>query len=385
MMKRLRFYLFYLAIAAACSTVSALDPSQALPASARWLTTDGTQTFALLNDGQVVSANGQQVRTISKNWHPDAPISFAHGRLHGIGQNGELRVVTGQNQTSSQGARLSKLAAVQALPAGVIAISETGDLVRFEAGADQWDITARAKVNALTDSHITVADLEGDSDVEVVALLEPSRRYAHGVLGDALEPTSIAAFERHSLEILWRYDLPAPFVFEDLKARPVRLGGRDWLTLVRSSPTGGAALVLVGLENNRLVLKVGPDFGQANRWLNPLVGFGEVYAVLTPHLGGVLTRFAQSGNELQPTRLQTGVSSHQIGSRNLETALVLAPGRVALPSQDQRSVLQYECAKQCLVRGKTNLGAGISSNMIRVKDNLVVADTAGRLYRIPVR
>jgi hypothetical protein len=384
-MKQLMLCFSWLAIMAACVAVSALEPSQTLPTTARWLTTDGTQTFALLTDGQVISSDGKQLRPISKNWHPDAPISFAHGRLHGVGQDGELRVFSGQRQSSSQGARLSRFAAVQALPAGVIAIDTAGDVVRLEANANTWNITARAAVNALTDSHVTVADIEGDSDVEVIALLEPSRRYAHDVLGDAIEPTAIAVFERHSLAIRWRYDLPAPFVFEDLKARPVRLNGRDWLALVRSSPAGGAALVLIGLEDNRLVLKSGPDFRQANRWLNPVVGFGELYAVLTPHIGGILTRFVPNGTALQPTRLQTGVSSHKIGSRNLETAVVLAPGRIALPSQDQQSVLQYECSHTCTLRGKTDFGASIASNMIRVKDNLVVGDTMGRLHHIPLR
>jgi hypothetical protein len=273
-----------------------------------------------------------------------------------------------------------------ALPAGVIAVTESGDLVRLEARAARWDITARARVNALQDGRVTLADLEGDGDAEVVALLQPNaERYRHGVLGDTLEPTAVAVFERHSLEELWRFSVPEPFVFEDLMARPVRLGNRDRLVVVRAGPNGGAALGLLSLTGGGLQLTTSPDFRQPNRWLNPVVASDRLYAVVTPHIGGVLTRYAIQNNTLTPESLHPGVSNHAIGSRNLEPGLVTRNGNLILPSQDHQDILQLECAKTCAVKTKTRLGGRYSSNLIRFDDRtVVIGDESKRLHFIEV-
>jgi hypothetical protein len=352
-----------------------------LPGIANWLASDGARVFALLESGDLVLISGSSITTVSSGWSKDAPISFAYSRLHGIGLDGELRVLEAGKVTSSLGAKLSKRSAVLALPAGVIAVSETGDLVRLESSANAWQITARAKVDALKDGFVSFADLEDDGDAEVVMLVKPNgSRYRHGVLGDALEPTAIVVFERHSLTELWRLELPEPFVFEDLMARPVTINGKDKLAVVRSSPTGGAALALVSLEKNgKLELAVGPDFGQANRWLNPLVGSGEVYAVGTPHIGGVLSRYALQANKLVPSKLFSGVSSHSIGSRNLASGLVVRPGQVVLPTQDHRSIVQLACQKTCTLRSETPLKAAYSSNAVIAGNAFVIADEAKQL------
>jgi hypothetical protein len=351
-----------------------------LPATTNWLATDGTRVFALLQSGDLVSVSGSSITTVSSGWSADAPISFASSRLHGIGLDGELRVLEAGKVTSSRGAKLSRRSGVLALPAGVIAVSETGDLVRLESSGNAWQITAQAKVDALQDGFVGFADLEDDGDAEVVMLVKPNgSRYQHGVLGDALEPTAIVAFERHSLTERWRLELPAPFVFEDLLARPVSINNKDGLAVVRSSPTGGAALALVSLENNKLELMVGPDFGQANRWLNPLVGSGEIYAVGTPHIGGVLSRYALQANKLVPSKLFSGISSHSIGSRNLASGLVVHPGQVVLPTQDHRFIVQLACQKACTVRSETPLKAAYSSNAVIAGNAFVIADEAKQL------
>ncbi len=233
----------------------------------------------------------------------------------------------------------------------------------------------------MQDGFISFADLEGDGDAEVVMLVKPNgSRYQHGVLGDKLEPTAIVVFERHSLEERWRLDLAAPFVFEDLMARPVNINGKDKLAVVRSSPTGGAALALVSLNNGKLELVSGPDFGQANRWLNPLVGSGEVYAIGTPHIGGVLSRYALQTNSLLPNKLFSGVSSHSIGSRNLASGLVVRSGQLVLPTQDHRSMVQLECQKACMVRSQTPLKAAYSSNAVLMEKAFVIANQAKQLH-----
>ena len=360
---------------------SSSSRSVVLPAVANWLINDGNKVFALLENGDVISSSGSSLTKISSGWSSDAPISFAHGRLHGISSTGELRVLENGKTASSVSAKLSKNSGLLALPAGVIAITESGDLVRLESQGSSWEITARAKVDALGDGRVALADLEGNGDGAVVALLKPSAtRYKHGVLGDTLEPTAVAVFERHSLTELWRLELPAPFVFEDIQPRAVKIAGKDKLVLVRSSPTGGAALSMIGLEKNKLELVASPDFGQANRWLNPLVGAGEIYSVLTPHIGGMLTRYALQNGKLEQIKLALGVSSHSIGSRNLETGLVLKAGRIVLPTQDHTSLLQLECGeKSCKIRAQNEFKMAYSSNLILAGDALVMADDARNL------
>jgi hypothetical protein len=380
-----RFYLSASLIALAATVASGNSPARTvnLPAPARWLTNDADHVYALLENGSVIRSNGMNSAIIATAWSANAPIRFAHGRLHGISQQGELLVLEGGRLRSSNGAKLSLQAGLLPLPAGVIAVTDNGDLVRLEANADSWQVVARATLKALPDARLTLADLEGDNDGEVVALVNAnSERYQHGVLGDTLEATRVVALERHSLQVLWQYDLPAPFVFEDQSLRPVKLNARDQLAVVRSGPKGGAALTLLRLNANKLELIAGPEIGQANRWLNPIVGQGELYAIHTPHLGGVLHRYTLQDNSLQASKQLEGVSvsNHVIGSRNLETAMIFAAGRLIIPNQNQQRLQAINCTNRCEVSTKYDLNSAVSSNVLRTGNTVVVGSEDRKLH-----
>jgi hypothetical protein len=368
-------------VIAAFSNAASSSKTVTLNAQARWLTNDASRVFALLESGEVIRTDGSRISSVAKNWSPNAPIKFAHGRLHGINIQGELQVLEGNRIRSSSGAKLSLNAGVLPLPAGVIAVADNGDLLRLESSGEGWKIVERAKLNALRDARLSLVDLEGTGNGEVAALVGPSTdRYQHGVLGDAIEATSVVILERHSLEVIHRYDLPAQYVFEDMSLRPVRIGARDQLAVVRSGPNGGAALALLGLNAGKLELSLGPDFGQPNRWLNPLVGFGEVYAIHTPHIGGVLNRYAPSKGSLSASRQLEGLSSHSINSRNLEGGAVIAPGVLIVPNQKHNRLQKIVCASRCEIKAGDDLGAVYSSNLIVAGDNVVIGGEDRRLH-----
>ncbi|SLN57961.1 FG-GAP repeat protein [Oceanibacterium hippocampi] len=162
-------------------------------------------------------------------------------------------------------------------------------------------------------------------------LAEPTDRYRHGVLGDAIEAGALHARLADGTVVAFRLDDGS--VFEDLYPRPVDIDGdgNDELLTVRSYPDRGAALVLLGLAGSALdLIAEGPAIGQPNRWLDP-VGMGdfdgdgrsELAAVLTPHIGGVLTVYRRDGARLVPRYRAEGYSSHRIGSRVLGQSAVL--------------------------------------------------------------
>jgi hypothetical protein len=368
-------------VIAAFSNAASGGKTVMLSAQAKWLTNDAARVFALLESGEVIRTDGSSIASVAKGWSQDAPIKFAHGRLHGINAQGELQVLEGDRIRSSAGAKLSLNSGVLPLPAGVIAVATNGDLLRLESSGDTWKIVERAKLNALLDARLRLVDLEGTGNGEVAALVGPSTdRYKHSVLGDAIEAISIVILERHSLEVLHRYDLPAPYVFEDITVRPVRIGARDQLAVVRSGPNGGAALALLGLNTGKLELSVGPDFGQPNRWLNPLVGLGEVYAIHTPHIGGVLTRYAPSKGLLSASKQLEGLSSHSINSRNLESALVIAPGALIVPNQNHDALRQITCSSKCEIKSSYDLGSTYSSNLVVAGNTIVIGSQDRKLH-----
>jgi hypothetical protein len=73
-----------------------------LPSAAKWLTHDGNTVYALLETGEVWVVQSGQAKRLASDWSSDAPIVFAFGRLHGIGQDHELRVVSRGQTSSSQ-------------------------------------------------------------------------------------------------------------------------------------------------------------------------------------------------------------------------------------------------------------------------------------------
>ena len=64
----------------------------------------------------------------------------------------------------------------------------------------------------------------------------------------------------------------------------------------------------------------------------------------TPHIGGVLHAYRRQGERLTRRALADDVSTHQIGSRELDLAVWLG-GWLVLPAQDGRRLRVFDAAK----------------------------------------
>lgn len=193
-------------------------------------------------------------------------------------------------------------------------------------GALRTEVPATATIDIgprprdiLSDGEIT----RGTADIARAWLTDPTDRYRHGVLGDAIEGGGLA-LERADGRV-FRYKLDSGSVFEDRRVRLIDLdgNGRDEAIVVQSYLDDGAALAVFGLGAEKVeFLSEVPAIGRANRWLNPVGaadfdgdGVTEIAYVETPHIGGTLRLFEFRDRKLHRDHAARGFSNHAIGSR----------------------------------------------------------------------
>ena len=184
-------------------------------------------------------------------------------------------------------------------------------------------------------------------DIRSAWYARPTGRYAHGVLGDAVEAGALMAAleDGRTVELV----LPETQVFEDITPRIADLDGNgsNEIIAIRASRDGGAAVVLYGLVAGSLrEVGAGSENGRPNRWLNiagliPRPDGGlTLYGVRTPHIGGRLFALDYAeGSVSERNDIARDVSNHVIGSRELGlSATGDFDGRteLILPSQDFR-------------------------------------------------
>ncbi len=160
-------------------------------------------------------------------------------------------------------------------------------------------------------------------DVTAARYEDPTERYAHGVLGDAIEHGALV------MEIeggrLLRLVLPDRKVFEDTEPRlfDVDGDGEREVIVVESDNRRGARLSVYGPEG---LIAATEHIGQAFRWLAP-VGVGaadldgdgavEIAFVDRPHLAKTLRIFRYRDGQLSEVASLPGVTNHRIGERDI--------------------------------------------------------------------
>ncbi|MDP9355556.1 MAG: hypothetical protein M3R02_09810 [Chloroflexota bacterium] len=274
------------------------------------------------------------------------------------------------------GSHPSPLAPPLPLGDGLALIDADGALLVWGT-ADRAQAPSRFPLAAPRDARL-VTDGAGR-----VALLtgRASDRYDHGVLGDAVEATGFAIVDVSPPELAQQVHLPPPDVIEGLAPLWADLdgdGAPEIVVTVSSASDGGRLVVYSGAGER---LAVGPGFGRADRWRQPLAvaPFGpageiELAAVRTPHIGGVVEFWRLEGTELRPVAELPGYTSHVLGSRNLDLAIggdFDGDGQpeLVLPSQDRTrlgAIRRIERGPGAVVAWDLPLGGVLATNMAAV-------------------
>lgn len=201
--------------------------------------------------------------------------------------------------------------------------------------------------NILPDGEIT----RGANDIARAWLTNPTDRYAHGVLGDAIEAGGLTLERRDGRQ--FHYLLDSGSVFEDRRVRLVDLdgNGRDEAVVVQSYLGEGAALSVFALGTKGVsVVSEVPAIGRSNRWLNPVGaadfdgdGAMELAHVETPHIGGELRLYEFRDGNLEFDVSASGFSNHAIGSQEQDQSAVVdwngdGIDDIALPDARRRAL-----------------------------------------------
>lgn len=182
----------------------------------------------------------------------------------------------------------------------------------------------------------------------------PTERYAHAVLGDAVEYGSLEL--RSNGSVAHTMTLPEERVFEDLSPRKGRLGSdnREAVVVVESHRDLGAQLSVYEINgsgaSSRLIKRAATShIGTRYRWLAPAGiadfdgdGRNDIAYVETPHLGKILKIVTLKGDQLVPiAKPKSGFSNHAIGEDFITSGVRECAGRVELltPDASRRTLL----------------------------------------------
>lgn len=160
--------------------------------------------------------------------------------------------------------------------------------------------------------------------IQSAEFTEPTERYAHGILGDAIEWGALKiTVDSGAGAQTYQFDLPKNQVFEDLAPRlwDITGDGAPEVAVILTDVDLGASLVFIGFKNGTLApIAATPHIGQSNRWLAPLGvadfdgdGRVEVAYIDRPHLAKTLMVWEYDGTELRLEAEVGGLTNHRIG------------------------------------------------------------------------
>ncbi|MDW3222903.1 MAG: VCBS repeat-containing protein [Paracoccaceae bacterium] len=145
----------------------------------------------------------------------------------------------------------------------------------------------------------------------------PTARYAHNVLGDAIEHITLSVGLADG--VTRRFNLPENLVFEDTAPRVIDLDFDEApeVIVVESSQTQGARLAIYGSKGRITATEY---IGTRFRWLAPIGaadldgdGHMEIAYIDRPHLAKTLRLFRYRDQQLIEVASLRGLTNHRIG------------------------------------------------------------------------
>lgn len=197
---------------------------------------------------------------------------------------------------------------------------------------------------------------------------EPTGRYPHGVLGDAIEHGALK-LTYLPLRTAFTIRLPLDRVFEDVAPRMVDVDGdgRREAIVVESHKDKGARLAIY---NGGGLIAATPYIGRRNRWLAPvgaadLDGDGhiEIAYVDRPHLAKTLRVVRFKDGKLTEIASLKGVTNHRIGERDIGGGIRTCAGQpeMVVARGDWRRVVVVRFENGGLVSEETGVHKGRAS------------------------
>lgn len=164
-------------------------------------------------------------------------------------------------------------------------------------------------------------------------LVQPTDRYDHAVLGDALEWAGLSLTKADGVTT---FLLPESRVFEDIEARVADLDGDGAaeVIVVETDIALGATLAIYDATGKRAATE---PVGQTRRWLAP-AGIGdfdgdgrvEIAYVDRPHLARELVFLRYDRGTLTEIARAPGFTNHRIGQDVISGGSVVCDGRDTL-------------------------------------------------------
>jgi hypothetical protein len=195
----------------------------------------------------------------------------------------------------------------------------------------------------------------------LLVLSGPTENYPHGVLGDQVEATRITLIETSPEPQLVRHiQLAANQVIEGTAPIWSDLDGDDRREIIVtiSDLELGSGIAIFSEDGQRIAQ--GPFIGTPFRWRHQVAvaNFSpaseiELAVVRTPHLAGTIEFYQLHNGELKIVAEYQGITSHGLGSRNLDQA---AAGDFDGNGLSEILVLRPDLQEYIAVR-RTNEGA----------------------------